>query len=294
MTRILRTPAKLNLGLEIVRKRPDGLHDLATVFQAVDIYDELRLYPASEFAYTSDPAIAPEDDLVRPIIEQAAEEQGWTASLALTKGIPIAAGLGGGSSDAALALRLRHARSAHGRTVDLAARIGADVPFFLRGGTARGEGIGELLTPLPTPDLWFVVHTPDVRLERKTRSLFQGLIAGDFTDGSAVDAISSILRSGSETLPDALPNAFERQMREVSVVATAWRELRSLSGRVALTGAGPSIYSWHRTRAEARAIAVDARSALGRRTFLCRAIPEHDDREQLLAFHERLVRHHSV
>lgn len=290
MTLAVRTPAKLNLGLEVLGRRPDGYHDLATIFQAVDIYDELHLKSGTVFSYVGDPDIAPQDDIARPILETAAAEQGWTSPLRLVKRIPIAAGLGGGSSDAALALRLRAAGLDRCASVKEAARIGADVPFFLRGGTAIAVGIGSRLTPLPTPRLWFVVHTPDVYVERKTATLFQGLDSTDFTDGSTISEIARILQTEPETLPDTLLNAFEPQMLEIPAVAKARRLLFDLAGRVALTGAGPSVYSWHHSPEEARAIGSAMVSAEGGRTIVCAAIPKHDDQDALLAFHRGLVR----
>lgn len=290
MTQSIRTPAKLNLGLEVLGRRPDGYHDLATIFQAIDLYDELHLTPGTAFSYAGDPDIPPEDDIARPILEAAAAERGWRSTLRLIKRIPIAAGLGGGSSDAALALRLRAAGLDRSPSVEEAARIGADVPFFLRGGTAIATGIGSRLTPLPTPRLWFVVHTPDVHVERKTAMLFQGLDSADFTDGSTISEIARLIQSESEPLPDTLPNAFDRQMLEMPAVAKARGLLFEIAGRVALTGAGPSIYSWHHSPEEARTVGIAMADAAGGRTIACAAIPQHDDQSDLAAFHRELIR----
>ncbi|CAN5529340.1 4-(cytidine 5'-diphospho)-2-C-methyl-D-erythritol kinase [soil metagenome] len=290
MTLRIRTPAKLNLGLEVLGRRPDGFHELATIFQAVDVYDELHLTPGAAFSYISDPDVPPEDDIARPILEGAAVELGWTSPLRLVKRIPISAGLGGGSSDAALAIRLRAAGLDRSPLIKEAARIGADVPFFLHGGTTIATGIGSRLTPLPTPRLWFVVHTPDVYVERKTAMLFQGLESTDFTAGSTISEIARILQTEPETFPDTLPNAFERQMLEIPVVAKARRLLFDLAGRVALTGAGPSVYSWHHSPEKARAIGSAMVDAAGGKTLVCATIPEHDDQDELVAFHRELVR----
>src|SRR5262245_25790360 len=99
-------PAKLNLGLEVVGRRRDGLHDLITILQAVSIFDRLTWTATGRpFEYAGPPGLAREDDLTWRAFQSAADIADWTGRLTLTKGIPVAAGLGGGSSDAALALR---------------------------------------------------------------------------------------------------------------------------------------------------------------------------------------------
>ncbi|MEZ4569159.1 MAG: hypothetical protein R2849_02285 [Thermomicrobiales bacterium] len=281
----LLTPGKLNLGLEVIRRRPDGYHDLATIFQAIDICDELTFTGADTFQYRG-PANVPELlDIARPIFERAAKSQRWTGILNWNKAIPVSAGLGGGSSDAALALRLEHV----GNQPDIseAAAIGADVPFLLSGGTALARGIGSELTPLPTPDLWFVVHVPDIQIPDKTRTLFGGLEAEDFTDGSEIDAIARSVILG--TLPDSLPNAFQRQMHRFEGFSAAWERLEEIAGVAALSGAGPSVFSWHAEAHEAKNVAGEMQSGASGRTFVCRALGAHDDELELRAFRRLLT-----
>jgi 4-diphosphocytidyl-2C-methyl-D-erythritol kinase len=152
-------PAKLNLGLEVVGRRADGYHDLATIFLTVSLFDELSVASAPGTSiglecYGSD--LPPQENLVwraAEAMQHAAPGNG--ALLRLEKRIPIAAGLGGASSDAAatlLALReLWQAGASDDMLAKIALKLGSDVPFLLRGGCALGRGRGEELFPLPQP-----------------------------------------------------------------------------------------------------------------------------------------------
>jgi 4-diphosphocytidyl-2-C-methyl-D-erythritol kinase len=154
-------PAKLNLGLEVLRRRRDGYHDIETIFQALDLYDEL------EFSTLKDPGrfelsvedltlpSGPENIVIKAHALMAARfprAKRGTAIL-LRKRIPVASGLGGGSSDAAATLLALNRLWSLGLERDaleaLALELGSDVPFFLRGGTAIGRGRGERLISLP-------------------------------------------------------------------------------------------------------------------------------------------------
>ena len=147
-------PAKINLALVVGLLRPDGRHEVATVLQRVDLADELTLEAADELCITG----FADDTLVSRALEAVAAAAGtepnWHVSI--EKRIPVAAGLGGGSSDAATALRLANETLGEPldseRLIALAARIGADVPFFLLPGHQLGTGDGTHLEPLELPD----------------------------------------------------------------------------------------------------------------------------------------------
>lgn len=155
----VRCPAKLNLFLEVLRRRPDGYHDIDTVMQAIDLYDELHIHaqPAPEITLECDDPALPTDE--RNLVIRAAlalrDLTGTRAGahIALAKRIPAQAGLGGGSSDAAGTLLGLNAAWQLALPIDtlatLAARLGSDVPFFLHGATARCTGRGERIEPLP-------------------------------------------------------------------------------------------------------------------------------------------------
>jgi len=155
----LRSCAKINLGLEIVRKRPDGYHDIRTLFQSIDLADRIELEPTADGRIRlegDDPAIPwDETNLVHRAAQLLRERSGTVAGafIRVSKAIPAGKGLGGGSSNAALTLyglnRLWSAGLGPEDLASLALRLGSDVPYFLRGGLCLGESRGETLTPLP-------------------------------------------------------------------------------------------------------------------------------------------------
>ncbi len=150
-------PAKINLFLRVLGRRDDGYHDLETLFQAIDLYDEMIIREStgeSSIVVSGFPALETEDNLVMKALrwlENRVQER-LVVTIELVKRIPVAAGLGGGSSDAAAALMGMQALFDldldHNDLQRAAVELGADVPFFLLGGTAVGEGVGERLTPV--------------------------------------------------------------------------------------------------------------------------------------------------
>jgi 4-diphosphocytidyl-2-C-methyl-D-erythritol kinase len=169
-------PAKLNLFLHVLGRRPDGYHELQTVFQLVDLRDELRIEVTRDGRITREPP-APGDALAqvpaaqdlavraaRLLQPRAAAPLG--ARIALTKRIPMGGGLGGGSSDAATVLLALNSLWGLELPVDelaeLGLELGADVPFFVRGVNAWAEGRGERLTPIETAPAWFLIVDPGV------------------------------------------------------------------------------------------------------------------------------------
>lgn len=261
-----RAPAKLNLGLEIVGRRPDGYHELVTIFQTIGLYDEITIAPAAAGALTlaADPTLGGEGNLIlraaRALAARNTSRSG--AALTLTKGIPVAAGLGGGSSDAAttvLALRERWALDLTDTALaELATTLGADVPFFLRGGTALATGIGEELTILPPlQSCWFVTVTPALGLPSdKTRRLYAALTPNDFSDGSRTRAQAERLRAGLALDPNLLVNSFAAPLARLFPALATWRErfLRAGAPFVLPSGSGPTLYTAIGSEAEGRAI----------------------------------------
>ncbi|MCP3979908.1 MAG: 4-(cytidine 5'-diphospho)-2-C-methyl-D-erythritol kinase [bacterium] len=156
---VARCPAKINLALRVLRRLDDGYHELDTVFQAIDLHDRLELRPGGDLLLECDAPGVPTDgeNLVLRAARLLAEHAGLVdppgAALRLVKQIPAQGGLGGGSSDAAAALRLFalhwDLRLDEAELHSLARRLGADVPFFLVGGTARGSGRGDRIEALP-------------------------------------------------------------------------------------------------------------------------------------------------
>ena len=159
LAHVARCPAKINLGLAVLGRRDDGFHDITTVFQTIDLEDRLLAVPAESLSLACDDPSIPVDErnlvlrAARAVQERVPRARGRGAAFSLEKSIPAGAGLGGGSSDAAGALLLLDALWGLGLDEasrrEIAASVGSDVAFFLRGGRALGEGRGEILTPLP-------------------------------------------------------------------------------------------------------------------------------------------------
>jgi 4-diphosphocytidyl-2-C-methyl-D-erythritol kinase len=161
--------AKLNLDLEVIKRRADGFHEIRTHMQSVALHDLIEASPAEHTTLVIDglPAPANSDNIVLKALAalEAAAGRELPTQFHLHKRIPPGAGLGGASSDAATALRA--ATIIHGLSVDLARiapGIGTDVPFFLAGGCALAEGTGEHLTRQPTEPAWFAIAWPGIEL----------------------------------------------------------------------------------------------------------------------------------
>jgi 4-diphosphocytidyl-2-C-methyl-D-erythritol kinase len=182
--------AKLNLELEVIARTNDGFHDVRTTIQAVDLHDLLEMSPAANTGLeasglqlsrlTSGGGAIADNSVLKAhsALEQAARKM-LPTRFHLHKRIPPGSGLGGGSSDAAAALR--GLKAMYALDVDLlpiAEAIGADVPFFIAGGTARAEGRGERLTRIPTTPAWFAIAWP--RIELSTAAVYK---AWDETGG---------------------------------------------------------------------------------------------------------------
>jgi 4-diphosphocytidyl-2-C-methyl-D-erythritol kinase len=269
--------AKINLTLEVLRRRDDGYHELASLMQTVDLADELRVEPAStiEVSGVGEP-VDPDADLVRRAARELASATAIRhgARLTLTKHIPLAAGLGGGSSDAATALlaldRLWDTRLSMGELTRLALRLGSDVPFLLRGGLALVGGRGEHVEPLAVAvEQWLVLLVPRHALRGKTAALFRALEPADFSDGAATADLAGRLRSAARLTDADLLNAFEAPARRTFVGLDAfWRSAEAFSGRpLHLSGAGPALFALAQDEADATTLA-GMLAPLGERVFV--------------------------
>jgi len=273
-------PAKINWTLEVGRRRDDGYHEVRTVMQTIDLCDELELARDNGLRLeVVGPHEASEDDLVMRAAALLDGDGGRGAHLRLTKRIPVAAGLGGGSSDAAAALRglneawgLGHDEA---ELTGLAAQLGSDVSFFLSGGTALAEGRGERVTPLPdAARAWLVVLAPPIALADKTQRMYAALTPSDFADGSRTEALAERLRAGMPIRDGDLYNAFERAASAVFEGLDGYREALLAAGasRVHLAGAGPALFALAADEPGADAIRDKVSLPAGGRVFVVRTL----------------------
>ena len=257
---MIRRPAtaKINLALLVGPARVDGKHEVATVLQRVDLSDRIAIRPAGALVVRG----FPEDTLVRDALTSLARAARvaphW--GVTITKRIPIAAGLGGGSSDAATALRLANESLdkplPDEKLAELAAELGADVPFFLSSGPQLGLGDGSELSPLQLPQDFFVVLVmPAGAAKQSTAAVYARFDEADGARG---------FRSRRAEVRRAI-NAIRRP-RDLAVLppndlasSPVADELRALGAfRADVSGAGPAVYGLFMRRADA----VAARRAL--------------------------------
>lgn len=251
----LRTPAKINPVLEVLGKREDGYHELALVFQAIGLYDELdfsedRQGLRLEILESPDALEADDSNLIlkaaklffRDILKEERK-----VHIRLKKKIPLAAGLGGGSSDAAATLlgldRLFRTQAGETRLNLLAAQLGSDVPFFLTGGTALGKGRGEKITPwTPGPEIFLILVKPPEGLS--TPSVYKSGKAV-MTQGEKIRDFQSVLGGGnfveiSRSLFNGLEPATFFLMPEVESIKKQLLQAGALGALV--SGSGPTVF----------------------------------------------------
>ncbi len=252
----VRAYAKINLTLEVLGRRADGYHELATVMQTVDLYDTICLTATGDRRVQlvcTKPELSNDDNLAARAAHLVRERLalGQGVLIELHKHIPVAAGLGGGSSDAAaVLLALQQWWQLHlspSDLLDMAAALGSDVPFFLTGGLALCEGRGERVTALapywPRSMRWLLLLKP--ALSVSTAAVFSNLSASDFTDGTHSRAVSTALNAGQMPRLEDLHNCFERSVLEYYPdVAHARADLLQAGAPfVRLSGTGPTLFA---------------------------------------------------
>lgn len=261
---IIRCPAKINLTLEVLGRFPDGYHRIASVMQTVSLADILSISLDRDIIFECDrPGLSGPDNLVvqaAALLKESTDYRGG-AHLRLAKKIPEAAGLGGGSSDAAAALRGLNAvwnlRLSRRRLAELAVRLGYDVPFFLVGGTALAGGRGERMRSLPGPGaLWLVLVKPPLSLPQKTATLYRALTDSEYTSGRHTSLLAKVLRAGETVSDGMLFNVFEGIARSAFPGFQEYVELLLAAGATAahLAGSGPTIFAIFSEKAEAQSV----------------------------------------
>ena len=266
--------AKLNIALVVGPLRADDKHEVVTVLQAIDLYDDIELVPAEELTVEG----FPEDTLVRQALEALAEAAGVAPAwrVRIEKRIPLAAGLGGGSSNAAAALELANALLPEPLYPDelhrIAGRIGADVPFFLRDGPQVATGDGSELEPIELPrDYVVVLVFPDSATKQST-----GAVYHSFDERRGAEGFDQRKAAFRETLA-RVARARDLAALPANDLASSplAPELEQLGAfRADVTGAGPTIYGLFERRDDAERAA----SAMRREgpTWLSRPIAAGD------------------
>ncbi len=246
--------AKLNLTLEVLGRRPDGYHEIASVMQSISIADTLTIDPADDVTVAgSVHGLAMTDDLTYKAAVLLKERTGYAggAKITLTKRIPEAGGLGGGSADAGAALvalnDIWRTKLSREQLAEMGATIGSDVPFFIYGGTTLAKGRGEKVTPLKAlSKQWLVVVPVPIRIEGKTKRLYSLLERNSFTAGKYTEHLRTVIESGGEFTPDMCYNIFD------SVANSAYDGIRkhlvamvNAGARyVHVAGSGPTLYAF--------------------------------------------------
>jgi len=247
-------PAKVNLALDILGKRPDGYHNMRMVMQTVSLCDVVTVEETTDgFSLHTNGDFIPEG---KKTLEQQAAEAFFAAagqkmlglSVTLEKHTPAYAGLGGGSADVAALLRILRDRYCPGMSVEELERVGlmvgSDMPFCVRGGTALAEGRGEILTDLaPLPDCWFVLCKPDFGIP--TPTLFARVDGGELICRPDVDGMVAALETGKlEEVAARLGNVFEEvlpaEYGEVFEIKKRLLDLGALNA--AMSGSGPTVF----------------------------------------------------
>jgi 4-diphosphocytidyl-2-C-methyl-D-erythritol kinase len=258
-------PAKLNLALVVGPTRADGKHEVATVLQRIDLGDRVALVPAPTLGVHGFAG----DTLVRRALEELAAAAGvaprWRATI--TKKIPVAAGLGGGSSDAGAALRVANETLPQPLPDEalhrLAAQLGADVPFFLTTGPQLGEDDGTRLTPLDLPqDYWIVVLVPEGERKASTAAVYEDFDRRGEADGFKERRAAlheALVRGDLAALPpnDLASSPFAGELVERGAF------------RADVTGAGPAVYGLFAEESDA----VTAQASLASRGDVWIAAP---------------------
>ena len=255
--------AKINIGLDVLRRRSDGYHEVRMIMQTVDLCDDLLFektqQPGIVLKTNNDELPVNGDNLICKAAALLFRERGIKegVKITLTKRIPIAAGMAGGRSDAAATMRGLNELFDMGYSMRelqaLGVTLGADIPYCLVGGTMLSEGIGEILTPLPAPPVChLVVAKPDINVS--TGFVYGNLHADTLTEHPDIEGMIEALKTGSlQGITDRLGNVLETvTVKEYPVIEELKELLWSKGAENALmSGSGPTVFGIFVNREEA-------------------------------------------
>lgn len=277
--------AKINLGLDVIRKRPDGYHDVKMVMQTVDLYDVLSVSKKEEDTITISTQHADlpvnEDNLIYKAIKLMKDTYGIEGGVHvdLVKNIPIAAGMAGGSTDAAAAMRAMNELFEINRPLkeleQIAVKIGADVPYCVQGGTVLSEGIGELLTNLPNaPQCILLIAKPDISVS--TKYVYENLNLPQLTKHPDIDAMVEAIKDGDmqgmlEPMDNVLATVTEEKYEIIGTIKKTMEKQGAI--KAMMSGSGPTVFGIFETMVQA-AGAYDSikENGLAREIFISKFI----------------------
>ncbi len=277
----LKAYAKINLALDVLRRRPDGYHEVRMIMQSVRLHDRLHIAvtrtPGIRLRTNLDFLPTNENNLVYAAANLFFEQfpQSCGVNIQLDKRIPVSAGMAGGSTDAAATLfglnRLFQTGLSLSNLQELGVKLGADIPYCLLRGTALSEGIGEILTPLPpAPPCHVLLVKPPVNIS--TRHVYEHLTLDETTRHPDIDGMIGAIRRGS--LPDTaalLSNVLEavtrREYPAIADIEDTMREFGALNAL--MSGSGPTVFGLFADRQKAeKAFYYFKTGPCGRQTFL--------------------------
>ena len=250
----LKARAKINLGLDVLGKREDGYHEVRMVMQTIGIYDRLILtkIPEEEIRITSNLAFLPvnENNLIYKAIKLLKDEYHFPGgvSVDLNKFIPVAAGMAGGSTDAASTMfgvnRLFGLNLSMGKMMELGVRLGADVPYCVMRGTALAEGIGEKLTRItPVPHMWILIAKPQINVS--TRLIYEQLDMGGIQKHPDIDGIIRAIEAQDVVrIAQSMGNVLENVTVPLyPVIETIKQDMLSHGAiNAMMSGSGPTVF----------------------------------------------------
>ncbi len=258
----LQAMAKVNLGLDVIRRLENGYHEVRMIMQTVHLYDELTFETADAGIHLQvDRRDLPGDEtnLVYKAAKLIMEEHPVSGGVKITlkKQIPMAAGLAGGSSDAAAVFHGLNRLFSIGMDVEemkrLGVRIGADVPFCIVGGTMLSEGIGERLTPLPgISEAHLVIARPDIHVS--TKYVYENLHVEQVAHHPDMDRVEAAVRDGDLDnmcyyMENILETVTERKYPEISEIKTRLKNCGAVTAL--MSGSGPSVFGIFKTAHQA-------------------------------------------
>lgn len=253
-TLLIKAMGKINLSLDVLRKRDDGYHEVRMIMQTVNLYDELLISQNQngKIDINCDKKWLPcnENNLIykaaKLLLDSANENRG--VKIELTKRIPVAAGMAGGSSDAAATLVGLNKFFNLGYSLEelriLGVKIGADVPYCIMGGTALSEGIGEILTPLKgAPECFVVLAKPDINVS--TKYVYENLHADTLKVHPDIDGmVESIKRGDLRLIADKMGNVLETVTIQKYPIISKMKESLLKDGAMnsLMSGSGPTVF----------------------------------------------------